>query len=65
VVSSKDIAILSGKLVDSLYKQKRNIVFSNFKDPETMVINFDPLISTQIKDIQIKNLSGEKTALLK
>ena len=65
VVSSKDIAILSGKLVDSLYKQKRNIVFSNFKDPETMVLNFDPLISTQIKDIQIKNLPGEKTALLK
>lgn len=65
VVSPKDIAILSGKLVDSLYKQKKNIVFANFKSPENMVLNFDSLISTQIKDIQIKNVPGEKTPLLK
>jgi hypothetical protein len=65
IVSVKDIAILSGKLVDALYKQKRNIVFSNFKSPDTIVLNFDSLISTQIKDVQIKNVPGEKTPLIK
>lgn len=65
VVSVKDIAILSWKLVDSLYKQKLNIIFNNFKSPDTMVLNFDSLVSTQIKDIQIKNVPGEKTPLLK
>jgi hypothetical protein len=33
--------------------------------PDTMVLNFDQLISTQIKSIQIKNVPGEKTPLLK
>jgi hypothetical protein len=65
VVSVKDIAILSGKLVDALYKQKKNIVFSNFKSAENIVLNFDSLISTQVKDVQIKNVPGEKTPLLK
>ena len=65
VVSVKDIAILSGKLVDTLYKQKLNIVSNNFKSPDDMILSFDPLISTQIKDIQIQNVPGEKTPLLK
>lgn len=65
VVSVKDIDILSWKLVDSLYKQKLNIVFDNFKSTENMVLSFDSLISTQIKDVQIKNVPGEKTPLLK
>lgn len=65
VVSVKDIALLSWKLVDSLYKQKLNIVFNNFKTQDSLVLNFDSLISTQIKDIQIKNIPGEKTPLLK
>jgi len=51
--------------VNALYKQKNNIVFSNFKSPDDMVLNFDSLISTQVKDIQIKNVPGEKTPLLK
>ena len=65
VVSVKDIDILSWKLVDSLYKQKKNIVFNNFKAPENMVLNFDTLITTQVKEVQIKNVPGEKTPLLK
>jgi hypothetical protein len=64
-VSLKDIAILSGKLVDALYKQKANIVFANFKAPENMVLNFDSLVSTEVKAVQIKNVPGEKTPLLK
>jgi len=65
MVSLKDIEILSGKLVDTLYKQKMNIVYNNFKSSENIVLNFNSLISTQIKDIQIKNVPGEKTPLLK
>jgi hypothetical protein len=51
--------------VDALYKQKRNIVIANFKTPENMVLNYDPLISTQIQSVQIHNVPGEKTPLLK
>lgn len=65
VVSAKDIDILSWKLIDSLYKQKNNIVFANFKVPDTMVLNFDALVSTQVKEVQIKNIPGEQTPLLK
>lgn len=65
VVSVKDIDILSGKLVDVLYKQKNNIVFANFKMPDTIVLNFDALVSTQVKEVQIKNVPGEETPLLK
>lgn len=65
VVSTRDIAILSGKLVDALYKQKTTIIMDNFKTADTLVLDFDPLISTQIKAIQVKNVPGEKTPLLK
>ena len=65
VVTQKDIAILSWKLVDALYKQKKNIVFNNFKTPDTIVLNFDSLISTTIGPIQVQNVPGEKTPLLK
>lgn len=65
VVSLKDIEILSGKLVDTLYKQKMNIVYNNFKSSDTIVLNFNPLISTQIQSILIKNVPWEKTSLLK
>ncbi len=64
-VSLKDIGILSGKLIDTIYKQKKNIIFANFKSPENMILNFDSLITTQIKDVQIKDIPGEKTPLLK
>ncbi|MEI7558257.1 MAG: hypothetical protein WCJ45_05630 [bacterium] len=56
---------MSGKLVDTLYKQKRNIVLANFKTPDTMILNFDSMISTQINDVHINNYPGEKTPLLK
>ncbi len=65
VVSVKDIGILSGKLIDAIYKQKMNIVFNNFKSPENIVLSFDSLVSTQIKDVQIKNIPGETTPLLR
>jgi len=65
IVSLKDINILSGKLVDTLYKQKMNIVYNNFKSLENIVLNFNPLISTTIKEIQINNVPGEKTPLIK
>ncbi len=64
-VTMNDIAILSGKLIDSIYKQKMNIISANFKSPDSLVLNFDSLIKTQINDIQIKDIPGEKTPLLK
>ena len=65
VVSPKDIDILSGKLVSTLYKQKINIVSTNFKSPEDILLNFDSLITTQIKEIEINNIPWEKTPLIK
>ena len=65
MVSAKDIALLSGKLIDSLYKQKKNIVYTNFKVADSMVLTFDPLISTQIKSVQVHTAVWEKTPLLK
>jgi len=65
VVSAKDITILSGKLIDAIYKQKTNIVSTNFQTPETMVLDFDSLISTQIMGVQIIDVPGEKTPLIK
>jgi len=65
IVSVKDINILSWKLIDTIYKQKKNIVYTNFKSPDTMILNFDSLISTQIKSVQSQNVPGEKTSLLK
>ena len=65
MVSAKDITILSGKLIDAIYKQKTNIVSTNFQTPETMVLDFDSLISTQIMGVQIADVPGEKTPLIK
>ncbi len=42
-----------------------NIVYTNFKVSDTIVLNFDPLITTQIKEIQIENVPGDETPLLK
>jgi len=65
VVSSGDIDVLSWKLLTTLYKEKINIVNSNFKIPDSMVLNFDSLISTEVKEIHIHNHPGEETPLLK
>jgi hypothetical protein len=55
VVSVEDLNVLSGKLLATLYKEKMNIVNANFKLTDTMVLNFDSLITTQVKDVQIEN----------
>lgn len=65
IVSSGDIDILSGKLLNTLYKEKMNIVNANFKLPNTMVLNFDSLITTTVKDVQIANVPWEESPLIK
>lgn len=65
VVSSGDIEILSGKLLNTLYKEKMNIVNANFKLADTMVLNFDSLITTEVKDVQIANVPWEASPLIK
>lgn len=65
IVSVDDIDILSGKLLATLYKEKMNIVNANFNLADTMVLNFDPLITTEVKNIEITNVPGEISPLLK
>jgi hypothetical protein len=65
IVSEEDMDILSGKLLATLYKEKMNIVNAHFKLSDSMVLNFDSLISTEVKDVQIHNQPGEETPLLK
>lgn len=64
-ISSKDIWILSGKLLDYIYKQKMNIVSQNFNLENSLLLNFDPLIRTEIKQVQILNKPGENVPLIK
>ncbi len=64
-VSAKDIMIFSGKMVDYIYKQKKNIIFNNFKLPDNLILSFDPLITTQIKNVVITNIPWEKSAVIK
>ncbi|PJA48109.1 MAG: hypothetical protein CO170_03700 [candidate division SR1 bacterium CG_4_9_14_3_um_filter_40_9] len=64
-ITAKDIAVLSGKLVDYISKQKRNIVSQNFKLENNLLLNFDELIKPEIKSITVYNQAGEKNPLIK
>ena len=65
VITQKDINVLSGKLLEYIYSQKKNIVALNFKDPTQVILNFDELIHTQVQNITVENKIGDKTPLLK
>jgi hypothetical protein len=65
VITQKDIDTLSGKLLEYIYSQKKNIVANNFKDPTQMVLSFADLIHTQVQNITVLNKVGDKTPLLK
>ncbi len=55
MVTQKDIDVLSGKLVEYINEQKRNIVINNFKDPQNIIFNFDDLIGVNVGQILIQN----------
>ncbi len=65
IITQKDIDILSGKLLEYIYSQKKNIVANNFKDPTQIVLQFDNLIRTQVQNVFVQNKVWEKSSLLK
>lgn len=65
VITQKDIDTLSGKLLEYIYSQKKNIVANNFKDPTQMVLSFVDLIHTQVQNVTVLNKIWDKTPLLK
>jgi len=65
MITQKDIDVLSGKLLEYIYSQKKNIIANNFKDPTQMVLNFADLIHTQVQNIAVTNKVGDSSPLLK
>jgi len=65
IISQKDIDILSWKLMKYIYQQKKNIVWQNFNLANSMILSFDDLIKTDIKEIAIQNKPWERSAMLK
>lgn len=65
IVTQQDIDTLSGKLVEYITSQKKNIVMSTFKDPKSIVLSFNDLLSLQVKNIIIKDVPGERSSTLK
>lgn len=63
-ITNKDISILSWKLVEYIKKQKQNIIWKNFNIEWNLLLNFDNLIDTKIKNITINNQAGEKQSML-
>jgi hypothetical protein len=64
-ITQKDIDTLSGKLLEYIYSQKKNIVATNFKDPTQIILSFDSLIHTQVIDVTVANKTGDRTAVIK
>ncbi|MDR2190334.1 MAG: hypothetical protein LBP53_03990 [Candidatus Peribacteria bacterium] len=58
-ITDKDIATLTGKLVEQVYKQKMNIVSQNFAIPDGILLPFESITTTKFNDI-IVNQSGVK-----
>lgn len=65
VVTQKDIEALSGKLVDTVNKEKLNIINQNFSLVNQIFLHFDDLISVEILSMDIENKDQEKVPYLK
>jgi len=59
-ISTDDIELLSGKLVDHIERYKQNIVRQNFTIKDSILLWFNNLIKTETKEITIKNKAWEK-----
>lgn len=65
-ITAKDIDILSGKLLEYIYKQKKNIISQNFiGEGKNQLLNFEKLIKTNNIHIKIDNKPGEKVPMIK
>jgi hypothetical protein len=64
-VTEKDIAILTGKLVDQIYKQKLNVVGQYFSVPDGVLLPFESITTTKFNNIIVDVESGAETPTVK
>jgi hypothetical protein len=55
IVTEKDIEILSGRLLKTLYGIKQNVVRQNFTIPDAFLLLYDDLITTRVRNTVIDN----------
>jgi hypothetical protein len=64
-VTEKDIATLTGKLIDQIYKQKMNIVGQYFTIPDGVLLPFETITTTKFNDIIVNASGGAETPTIK
>jgi len=65
LVTEEDISLLSGKLLDHIYKQKKNIVLHNFGLDDSILLSFNDLIFTNVVSMIIHTQVWESTPNVK
>ena len=64
-VTDQDIAVLTGKLIDQIYKQKLNIVGQYFNIENGILLPFESITSTTFNSITVNETQGEETPTVK
>jgi hypothetical protein len=64
-VTDKDIATLTGKLVEQIYKQKMNVVGQNFAIVDGVLLPFESITRTQFNSIAVDQSGGVETPTIK
>jgi hypothetical protein len=64
-VTEKDIATLTGKLIEQVYKQKMNIVNQYFSVPDGILLPFESITTTTFNDISVEQSEGIETPTVK
>ena len=64
MITQKDADVLSGKLLEYVLEQKKNIIVANFKDPTSVLLSFDDLIQTQVQQIVIQTPIWSRTPVM-
>ncbi|MDR2416060.1 MAG: hypothetical protein LBD75_05670, partial [Candidatus Peribacteria bacterium] len=64
-VTDKDIAILTGKLIEQVYKQKMNIVNQYFSIPDGILLPFESITTTSFNEILVEQKEGVDTPTVK
>ena len=64
-MTDKDIATLTGKLVDQIYKQKLNIINQYFTVPDGVLLPFESITTTKFNSINVDTSGGTETPTVK
>lgn len=64
LITQKDVDILSGKLLEYILQQKKNIITSNFKDDLSVILSFNDLIRTEVKSITVETPIWSRTPIM-